>query len=130
MVQKQSATQIRRIEELQQYVRTVDHVKKLIAELESNRAAKLTIINGICGNIARELSHMRQRALTANLGTLPDVAGSLAVVAGRAGTGLNMKIRALQDGMNSLMMQLEQSLKLAHEMSSDKDKEQKEQRPS
>lgn len=132
MVQKQSATQIRRIEELQQYVRTVDHVKKLIAELESNRAAKLTIVNGICGNIARELSHMRQRALTANLGTLPDVAGSLAVVAGRAGTGLNMKIRALQDGMNSLTMQLEQSLKLAHEMSSekDKDKDKKETRQS
>ena len=130
MVQKQSATQIRRIEELQQYVRTVDHVKKLITELESNRAAKLTIVNGICGNIARELSHLRQRALTANLGTLPDVAGSLAVVAGRAGTGLNMKIRALQDGMNSLMMQLEQSLKAAHEMSSEKDKDKKEQPPS
>lgn len=128
MVQKQSATQIRRIEELQQYVRTVDHVKKLIAELESNRAAKLTLINGICGNIARELSHMRQRALTANLGTLPDVAGSLAVVAGRAGTGINMKIRALQDGMNSLMMQLDQSLKLAHEMDrKDQDKEEKRQ---
>jgi hypothetical protein len=125
LVQKQSASQIRRIEELQQYVRTVDHVKKLIAELESNRAAKLTLINGICGNIARELSHMRQRALTANLGALPDVAGSLAIVAGRAGTGINMKIRALQDGMNSLTMQLDQSLKLAHDMPSDKDKEEK-----
>jgi len=87
VVQKQSAKQIRRIEELQGYVRTVDHVKKLVAELESNRAAKPKIINSICGNIARELSHMRQRALTANLGTLPDVAGSLAIVANRAGTG-------------------------------------------
>lgn len=121
--QKQSASQLRRIEELQQYVRTVDHVKKLVAELESNRAAKASIINNICGNIARELSHMRQRALTANLGTLPDVAGNLAVVAGRGGTGLNMKIRALADGMNSMIMQLEQALRAAREMPAQKNEE-------
>lgn len=123
MVQKQSANQIRRIEELQQYVRTVDHVKKLIAELEANRAAKLKILNIICGNIARELSHMRQRALTANLGTLPDVAGTLAIVANRAGTGINMKVRALADGINSMSMQLDQALKVAHEMPPEKEKE-------
>ncbi len=123
MVQKQSANQIRRIEELQHYVRTVDHVKKLVAELESNRAAKPKILTGICGNIARELSHMRQRALTANLGTLPDVAGNLAVVAGRGGTGLNMKIRALLDGVNSMTMQLDQALKAAHEAPPEKEKE-------
>jgi hypothetical protein len=121
--QKQSASQIRRIEELQQYVRTVDKVKKLVTELESNRAAKASIINNICGNIARELSHMRQRALTANLGTLPDVAGNLAVVAGRGGTGLNMKIRALADGMNSMIMQLEQALRAAREMPAEKNEE-------
>lgn len=121
--QKQSASQIRRIEELQQYVRTVDHVKKLVAELESNRAAKASIINNICGNIARELSHMRQRALTANLGTLPDVAGNLAVVAGRGGTGLNMKIRALADGVNSMTMQLEQALRAAREIPAEKNEE-------
>ncbi len=123
MVQKQSANQIRRIEELQQYVRTVDHVKKLVAELESNRAANPKIINGICGTIARELSHMRQRALTANLGTLPDVAGSLAIVAGRAGTGINMKVRALADGVNSMTMQLDQALRSAHEAPPEKDKD-------
>lgn len=125
MVQKQSAGQIRRIEELQHYVRAVDHLKKLVAELESNRAAKASIINGICGNIARELSHMRQRALTANLGSLPDVAGALAVVAGRGGTGINMKIRALGDGINSMTMQLDQALKAAHEAPPEKEKEQK-----
>ncbi|MFN2571426.1 MAG: hypothetical protein ABR537_07425 [Gemmatimonadales bacterium] len=125
MVQKQSANQIRRIEELQQYVRIVDHVRKMVAELESNRAAKPKIINGICGNIARELSHMRQRALTANLGTLPDVAGTLAVVASRAGTGINMKVRALADGVNSMTMQLDQALKSAHDSPPDKPKEPK-----
>jgi len=130
VVQKQSATQIRRIEELQHYVRTVDHVKKLVAELESNRAANPKIINGICGNIARELSHMRQRALTANLGTLPDVAGQLAVVAGRSGTGLNMKVRALADGVSSMTMQLDQALKAAHDATPEKDKDDKEKKPS
>jgi hypothetical protein len=123
VAQKQSATQIRRIEELQHYVRTVDKVRKLIAELEANRAAKLSILNGICGTIARELSHMRQRALTANLGTLPDVAGSLAMVAGRAGTGIMMKVRALHDGLTSITMQLDQALKMAHEAPPEKDKE-------
>jgi len=127
-VQKQSANQVRRIEELQGYVRTVDHVKKLIAELESNRAASPKIIKGICDNIARDLSHMRQRALTANLGTLPDVAGSLAIVAGRGGTGLNMKVRALADGVNSMNMQLDQALKQAHEMPPEKDKDDKKEK--
>ena len=125
MVQKQTANQIRRIEELQQYVRTLDHVKKMVAELEANRAARPKIIDGICGNIARELSHMRQRALTANLGTLPDVAGQLAIVANRAGTGINMKVRALGDGVNSMTIQLDQALKMAHEAPPEKDKEKK-----
>ena len=123
MVQKQTANQIRRIEELQQYVRIVDHVKKMIAELEANRAAKPKILNIICGNIARELSHMRQRALTANLGTLPDVAGTLAIVAGRAGTGINMKVRALADGINTMSIQLDQALKTAHDAKPEKEKE-------
>lgn len=122
-VQKMSANQVRRIEELQGYVRTVDHVKKLVTELESNRAANPKVLKGICDNIARDLSHMRQRALTANLGSLPDVAGSLAIVASRQGTGTNMKVRALLDGVNSLTIQLDQSLKQAHQMSDDKDKD-------
>jgi len=128
-VQKQSANQVRRIEELQGYVRTVDHVKKMVAELESNRAANPKVINNICGNIARELSHMRQRALTANLGTLPDVAGQLAIVANRAGTGINMKVRALADGVNSMTIQLDQSLKTAHEPEKDKDKNKDKENP-
>jgi len=122
VVQKQTASQIRRIEELQQYVRTMDHVRKMVAELESNRAANPKIINNICGTIARELSHMRQRALTANLGTLPDVAGQLALVASRAGTGINMKVRALADGVNSMTIQLDQALKAAHEAPPEKEK--------
>jgi hypothetical protein len=112
---KLSPNQLRRIDEIQHFMRTVEHVKKLVAELDGNRAAKATVLNGICSTIARELSHMRQRALASNVGTLADVAGSLAVVAGRTGTGLNMKLRALADGVNSMTIQLDQALKAAHE---------------
>lgn len=115
MVDKQSANTIRRIEEIQQFIRTVEHVKKLVAELEGNRAAKASILNGLCSQIARELSQMRQRALASNVGTLADVAGQLAVVANRGGTGLNMKIRALGDGVNSMTIQLDQSMKSARD---------------
>jgi len=122
---KLSANQAQRIEELQGYVRTVDHVKKLVAELESNRAANPKILKSISENIARELSHMRQRALTKNLGTLPDIAGNLSVVAARQGTGINVKLRALQDGLNSITIQLDQSLKMAHEAKPEKEQEKK-----
>src|SRR2546427_2588945 len=91
---KLSPNQLRRIDEIQQFMRTVEHVKKLVAELDGNRAAKATVLNGICSTIARELSHMRQRALSSNVGTLADVAGSLAVVAGRGGAGRHKKIPA------------------------------------
>lgn len=115
MVEKLTPAQVRHIDEIQQFMRTVEHVRKLVAELDGNRAAKATILNGICSAIARELSQMRQRALASNVGTLADDAGSLAVVAGRGGTGIAMKIRALTDGVNSMTMQLDQALKTARQ---------------
>jgi hypothetical protein len=115
VAQKLSPNQVRQIEEIQTFIRTVDHVKKMVAELESNRAARPVIINNICNGIARELSQMRQRALSANVGTLADVAGALAVLAARQGSGLNFKIRALFEGVNSMMIQLDQSLKSAQQ---------------
>ncbi len=115
MAEKLSPNQVRRIEEIRQFQQVVDHVKRLTAELESSRAAKGKVIDNICGTIARELSQLRQRALTANVGTLGDTAGALAVLAGRGGGGINFKIRGLLEGVNSLNMQLDQSLKSAME---------------
>ncbi len=109
---KLSPLQLRRIEEIQEFLRVVDHLKRLVAELEGNRAAKSTVISGICSSIARELTQMRQRALTANIGTLADVAGALSVLAGRM-AGINLKIRGLNDGVHSLTLQLDQALKAA-----------------
>jgi len=112
MAQKLTAEQLARIEYVQGSLRTVDHVAKLVHELDSNRAAKSKVLENICESIARELAHMRQRALTANIGTIADVAGSMSVMAGRGG-GIDMKIRGLGDGVNSLRLQLDQAMKQA-----------------
>ena len=111
--QKLSPNQQRRVDQLLDFQKTVDHVRRLIAELDGNRAARAQIIDNICGAIARELSQMRQRAMAGNVGTLGDTAGALAVLAARGGTGIAFKIRALMDGVNSMSMQLDQSLKQA-----------------
>jgi len=112
MTDKLTPEQARRIELIHEFQRTVEHVRKLVAELEGSRAAKATVLSNLCSTIARELSQMRQRALTANIGSIGDVAGAMAVMASR-GTGLNMKLRGLVDGVNSLNMQLDQALKHA-----------------
>jgi hypothetical protein len=125
---KLTPNQVRQIEQIQGFIRNVDHVKKLIGELEGNRAARPVIISNICGAIARELSQMRQRALSANVGTLADTAGALAVLASRQGSGLNFKVRALAEGVNSLMIQLDQSLKSASQL--EKPGDPPEQKPS
>lgn len=107
------ANQQRRVDEIRAHLRTIDKVKRLVVELESNRAARSMIIDGICSNIERELSQMRQRALTANIGTLGDQAGALAVLAGRGGAGVQIKIRGLNEGLTGIVMQLDQALKTA-----------------
>ncbi len=109
---KLTVDQLRRIAEIEDHLKVVDRMKHLVAELESNRAAQPRVIQGICETLARELSQMRQRAITSNIGTIADVAGAMSVMAGRGG-GINMKIRGLVDGVNSLTMQLEQARKIA-----------------
>jgi hypothetical protein len=112
-VPKISAGQQRRIDEVRGYLKSVEQVRRWVADLEQNRAAKASIINGFCSSMVRELSHMRQRALSSSVGTLADTAGALSIIAGRTGGGLQMKIRALNDGVNSLSMMLDQALKSA-----------------
>jgi hypothetical protein len=111
-VAKLTADQERRAEEIYQYQRSVEHVAKLLAELEANRAGKAMFISNICSAMARELAQMRQRALSSGVGTIADVAGAMSVMAGRGG-GIAMKIRGLTDGVHSLRLQLDQALKHA-----------------
>src|SRR5438552_1128735 len=97
MVAKLTADQQRRAGEIRQFQTVVEHVAKLVAELDSNRAAKATFIDNLCESIARQLSQLRQRALTSGIGTIADVAGAMSGMAGRGG-GIHMKIRGPTDG--------------------------------
>ena len=110
--QKLTAEQMRRIEELEEFQRAADHLMHLVKELDSNRAGQTRTIQQLSEKIVNASSQMRQRALTANIGTIADVAGTMSVMAGRGG-GINMKIRALSDSVNSLYMQLEAAMKHA-----------------
>jgi uncharacterized coiled-coil protein SlyX len=110
--QKLTADQLRRIEELEEFRRAADHLNRLVTELEGNRAGQTRTIQQLSEKIANEASQMRQRALTANVGTIADVAGTMSVLAGRGG-GINMKVRALADSVNSLYMQLDAAMKQA-----------------
>ncbi len=104
--------QMRRIEEIQEFQRTVDDLKHLVAELDANRAGATRTVQQLCERIAKESSQLRQRVLTANIGTIGDVAGTMSVMAARGG-GIHMKVRGLTDGVNSLRMQLDLALKQA-----------------
>lgn len=106
---KLTPNQLRRIEELEGFLRSVSLVRKLVTELESNRAARPQLLEDISSRISRELFKVRQRAMAANVGTLADVAGSLATMSKRS-QGLQMKIRGLKDGVASLEFQLDRAL--------------------
>jgi hypothetical protein len=107
---KLTPNQLRRIEEIQGFLRDVDHLKRLVAELESQRASRPAVLQRISSQLARGFSQMRQRAIGANIGTIADVAGALSTMAGRS-QGLVMKLRGLNDGVASLTMQLDHALK-------------------
>jgi hypothetical protein len=112
MVDKLTVDQMRRIEEIEAFEKVVDHTHHLVQELGANRAAPKKLLDKLCESIARDMSQMRQRALQTNIGTIADVAGTLAVMAARGG-GMSMKLRGLEDGVHSLRMQLEHALKMA-----------------
>ena len=112
MVDKLTVDQMRRIEEIEAFEKVVDHTHHLVQELAANRAAPKKLLDKLCESIARDMSQMRQRALQTNIGTIADVAGTLAVMAARGG-GMSMKLRGLEDGVHSLRMQLEHALKMA-----------------
>ena len=107
-----SANQQRRVEEIEGFLRTVALVRKLVGDLESNRAARPQILTDISMRISRELFRLRQRAIAANVGTVADVAGNLATLAKRS-QGLAMRIRGLNDGVASLRLQLDRALAIA-----------------
>src|SRR5213594_624849 len=110
--QKLTVDQIRRIEEIEEFQRAAHHLKHLVTELEANRAGQTRTIQQLTEKISYEASQMRQRALSANVGTIADVAGTMSVMASRSG-GINKKIRVLGDAVNHLFMQRDVAMKHA-----------------
>lgn len=106
---KLTPLQMQRVEQINGLLKTVNLVKKLVGDLEANRAARPQILQEICARISREMFRMRIRSAGANVGTVPEVAGGLATMANRS-TGLLMKIRGLKDGVASLTFQLDRAL--------------------
>ena len=119
---KLTPIQMQRIDQIQGFQKTVELVKKLVGELEANRAARPQFLQDICARISRDLSRMRQRAIGANIGTVADVAGGLSTMANRS-TGLLMKIRGLKDGLASLTFQLDRALTQAQTPEPDRTKQ-------
>jgi hypothetical protein len=106
---KLTPLQAQRIELIHGFQHSVAHIKKLVAELESNRAARPQVLQDIGARISREFSQLRARATASSIGTVADVAGQLSITANRS-SGLLMKIRALNDGVASLTFQLDRAL--------------------
>jgi hypothetical protein len=104
--------QLRRMAEIEDYLKIVDRLDHLVSELDASRAAPGRTVQNLCETIARESSRMRQRALSGNVGTVADIAGALSVMASRGG-GLAMKLRGLTEGVASMRMQLDHALKVA-----------------
>src|ERR1700740_1496653 len=108
--QKLTADQVRRIEEIEEFKRAADHLMHLVKELDSNRAGETRVSQQLGEQIVSGSSQLRQGALSANIGTIADVAGTMSVMAGRGG-GINMKVRALADSGGRLHLQLHADLR-------------------
>ena len=87
------------VEFLDYVLRQCDHLAVNVEEYASAR--KSTQADWARQSIARELGHLRQRAMVRNLGVLADEIGRLAVQAGGGGSP-QMRTRILRDGVVSL----------------------------
>lgn len=82
----------------------------MVAELDSSRGQATAVQERLITAISRELSQLRQRALSAGVGGVDQQAGALAVLA-RSGVGLAFRIRALNDGVASLKTEIDLEIK-------------------
>ena len=96
---KLSAKVSETVEFLDYVLRQCDHLATAVEEYAS--AKKSAQADWARQTIARELGHLRQRAMVRNLGVLADEIGRLAVHAGGGGSQ-GMKTRILRDGVSSM----------------------------
>src|SRR5207244_12519945 len=95
MAEKLSAEQAQRAEQIQQFIKSAEHVQRLVAELEANRNQP-KIADNICHTIARKMSQLRHRAVEANVSIIADLASPMSVHTARTGN-LTKKIRGIRD---------------------------------
>ena len=96
---KLSAKATETVEFLDYIIRQADHLAGAVEEFAS--AKKTMQADWARQGIARELGHLRQRAMVKNLGVLADEIGRLAVQASGGGSQ-QMKSRILRDGVVSM----------------------------
>lgn len=96
------------VEFLDYVVRQCEHLASAIEEYAV--AKKSAQADFLRQSIARELGHMRQRAMTKNLGVLADEIGRFAVQAGGGGSQ-QTKTRFLRDGVVALRASCERMRK-------------------
>ena len=83
----------------------------LVSQIEDYASAKKpATADWIRSQIARELGHLRQRAMVKNLGPLADDVGRLGIQASTSGSQ-QMKSRVLREGISSLKAAVERRRK-------------------
>ena len=87
------------VEFLDYVLHQCDHLAGAVEEFAS--AKKPAQADWARQGIARELGHLRQRAMVKNLGVLADEIGRLSVLASGGGSP-QMKTRILRDGVSSM----------------------------
>ena len=106
---KHTEDRLRRIQQIQMLKRLLDqHIKQWVIELDSQQRAKGEIVNQICRSLARELNKLRVLAGDANLVSVADTAGSMAVLAARQ-RAIDFKVRQMREGFAELTKLLDQA---------------------
>lgn len=82
-----------------------DHLHKLVEEYAAAKKGTESLVQVI----TRTLSHIRQRAMIANLGPVADQAGMLGVAAGRGSQV--QRARVLRDGLAGFKQMIERTMK-------------------
>jgi hypothetical protein len=106
--QKLSAKATETVEFLDYLVRQCDLLVSQIEDFATTR--KPATADWIRGQIARELAHLRQRAMVKNLGPLADELGTLGIQASTSGSQ-QMKSRVLREGIAALRSAVERRRK-------------------
>jgi hypothetical protein len=106
--QKLSAKASETVEFLDYLLRQCDLLASQIEDFATTK--KTATADWIRGQVARELGHLRQRAMVKNLGVLADEVGRLGIQASTSGSQ-QMKSRVLREGISSLKASVERRRK-------------------